>query len=115
MAEIVSFDDFKKADLRVGKIISAEEVPGSEKLVKLIVDIGSGTRQIIAGIRKSYPPEELVGRSVVVVANLAPRMFTLRSDSGQVGLESQGMLLAASDEPSLLSPDRDVPPGSEVR
>jgi methionyl-tRNA synthetase len=106
--ENISFDDFKKVELRVGKIESAEIVEGSEKLVKLLVDIGEEKRQILAGIRSAYSPEALLGKSVVVVSNLAPRMM--------MGMESQGMLLAASDDtPVLLSPERSVPPGSEVR
>lgn len=106
--ENISFDDFKKVELRVGKIESAEIVEGSEKLVKLLVDIGEEKRQILAGIRAAYSPESLLGKSVVVVANLTPRVM--------MGMESQGMLLAASDEtPVLLSPERTVPPGSEVR
>lgn len=112
---MISFDEFQKVELRVGKVISAERVDGSEKLLKLQVDIGekddSGSsvfRQILAGVGKVYMPEEMVGREIVVVVNLAPRMM--------MGFESQGMLLAASDsDPVLLRPDREVPPGSEVR
>lgn len=106
---MISFDDFKKIDLRVGKIRNAERVEGSEKLLKLAVDIGSEVRQLIAGIGKAYEPESLAGRSIVIVANLEPRIM--------MGLESQGMLLAAScgQKPVLLAPDGDVPPGSEVR
>lgn len=106
--ETISFDDFKKVELRVGKIESAEIMEGSEKLVKLLVDIGTEKRQILAGICTAYTPETLVGKSVVVVVNLASRMM--------MGVESQGMLLATSDEtPVLLTPERVVPPGSEVR
>ncbi len=112
---IVSFDDFKKLDLRVGRVTLAERVPGSEKLLRLEVEMGSdpstgsgqGKRQIIAGIGTVYEPGSLIGREIVVVANLAPRKL--------LGLESQGMLLAASDEgPALLTPDRTVPPGSKI-
>ena len=113
----ISFEDFKKLDLRVAEIIEAEKVEGSEKLVKLRIDLGNNEiRQIIAGIGKTYNPEDLIGRQIVVVANLEPRIFTLRSDSGQVELESQGMLLAASsnDSPVLLVLDRDVELGSTV-
>lgn len=96
----------KKIELKVGKILAAERVEGSDKLVKLSVDIGE-VRQIIAGISKFYEPEVLVGRQVVVVANLEPRML--------MGLESQGMLLAADDDgPVLLTLDKEVKPGSEI-
>ncbi len=114
---MIFYDDFKKLDLRVAKILSAERVEGSEKLVKLQIDCGDldssnlpAVRQILAGIGKTYAPEELVGREIVIVANLEPRMM--------MGLESQGMLLAASEEdgmPVLLKPDTDVKPGSVVR
>ncbi len=106
--ETISFDDFKKVELRTGKILSAEAMEGSEKLVRLKVDLGTETRQILAGIRTAYAPEVLVGKNVVVVANLTPRKM--------LGELSEGMLLAASDEtPVLLAPEREVPPGSEVR
>lgn len=106
---MTTFHDFKKAELRVGRIISAERVGGSEKLLKLMVDIGvDSPRQILAGIGKAYEMENLMGREVVVVTNIEPKMM--------MGLESQGMLLAADDDrPVLLQPDREVPPGSEVR
>lgn len=106
---MIEFDDFKKLELRVGKIETAEAVPGSEKLVKLTVDIGTEKKQILAGIAKQYAPEALVGRQIVVVANLAPRMM--------MGLESQGMLLAAHDTEGgavLLMPDKEVLPGSAI-
>lgn len=115
----ISFDDFKKVELRVGKILSAERVEGSEKLLKLSVDFGSSStssgtittqdiRQIIAGIGKVYDSATLVGRSAVFVANLEPRTI--------MGLESQGMILATDDEkgPVLLIPDREVLPGAEL-
>ena len=105
---MINFDEFKKVDLRVAKIISAEVVEGSEKLLKLQVDLGEEKRQIIAGIAKQYKPEELIGCEIVVVANLEPRVL--------FGLESQGMLLAAAGEsgPVLLRPDSDVLPGTRV-
>ena len=115
---IIQYDDFAKIDLRVGKIISAEAIEGSEKLVKLSVDIGGDSpRQILAGIKKFYPLETLVGRLIVVVANLEPRTFTLRQDSGQVGFESQGMLLAASSgkDVVLLTPEKETTPGAGIR
>ena len=105
----ISYDDFRKVDLRIGKILAAEEVAGAEKLLKLTVDLGAEKRQLVAGIKKQYPCGDLVGRQIVVVANLAPRMV--------MGVESQGMLLAASDEagPVILRPDKDVLPGAIVK
>lgn len=109
----VQFDTFASLDLRVGKVLAAERVEGSEKLLKLKVDVGSqdlggyGERQILAGIGKFYSPEELTGTHIIVVANLAPRKM--------MGLESQGMLLAAGDTPSILRPEREVAPGTKIR
>lgn len=104
----MTIDEFGQVELRVGKILAAERVEGSEKLVKLRVQLDA-ERQIVAGIGKAYAPEELTGREIVVVANLEPRAL--------MGLESQGMLLAAhgeAGEPVLLRPDRAVPPGSKI-
>ena len=113
----MTIDEFQKMDLRVGKILAAERVEGSEKLLKLSVDIGE-PRQIISDIAKSYPPEDLVGREIVIVANLEPRMMTLRQSSGQVvRIESQGMILAAhgeNGEPVVLTAQKEVPPGSKI-
>ncbi len=107
--ELIGIEDFGKVDLRVGKIISAERVEKSEKLVKLKVDIGAETRQVVAGIGKSYSPEELMGKSVVIVANLKPAKL--------MGIESQGMLLAASsgDGLAVATFDREIKPGSRVK
>ncbi|MBI3003918.1 MAG: methionine--tRNA ligase [Ignavibacteriales bacterium] len=91
----ISIDDFKKIDLRLGKVLSAERVPKSEKLLKLQVEIGNEKRQIVAGIAKHYAPETLVGKLVVIVANLEPAKL--------MGQESRGMLLAASDNNGKLS------------
>ncbi|KKT79058.1 MAG: hypothetical protein UX24_C0020G0005 [Candidatus Giovannonibacteria bacterium GW2011_GWB1_45_9b] len=106
---MISYTDFLKIDLRVAKILSAERVEGSEKLVKLEVSLGEENRQIIAGIGKVYQLESLIGKEIVVVANLEPRKL--------MGLESQGMLLAADNEgrPILLGPDAEVPAGSIVK
>lgn len=108
-AGYLTFDEFKKLDLRIGKIIEAEKVEGADKLLKLKVDIGTEVRPVVAGIAQWYRPEDLIGREIVVVANLAPA--TIR------GVESRGMLLAADQEGRaiLLKPDQDVPPGSKVR
>ena len=113
----MTIDEFQKMDLRVAKIISAEPVAGSEKLLKLSVDAGE-PRQIVSGIAKAYAPEDLVGKEVVIIANLDPRMMTLRQSSGQVvKIESQGMILAAhgeNGEPIVLTVEREVPVGSKI-
>ena len=107
--EPIGIEDFMKIDFRVGKIIAAERVAKSEKLVKLQVDIGSETRQVVAGIGKSYTPEELMGKSIVIVANLKPAKL--------MGIESQGMLLAASsgDLLAVATFDRETKPGARVK
>ena len=112
---MISFEDFQKIELKVAKISIAEKVEGSEKLVKLMLDLGekdeSGLvfqRQIVAGIGKAYELESLVGKEIVIVANLEPRIL--------MGIESQGMLLAADDnQPVLLIPDKEVPPGTKIK
>ena len=106
----ITIDDFKKLDLRVAKIVQCENVPKSEKLLKLQVEIGTEKRQIVAGIARHYKPEELVGKSVVVVYNLAPAKL--------MGQESKGMVLAASDDDDRLfvvSPSGEINSGSVVR
>lgn len=115
----IQFDEFVKVDLRVAKVTHAEPHPNADRLLKLRVDDGSGTpRQICAGIKSHYTPEDLVGKSIVIVANLAPRVIR--------GEESRGMLLAAADAPkdpddpaaervlTVLTPDGEIPPGSVV-
>ena len=109
---IVTYDEFSKIDLRVAQILSAERVPKSEKLIKMQLTLGEtfGERQIVAGIGKCYTPEELVGRKIIVVANLKPVKL--------MGQESKGMLLAASEDnghPALLSVDPLMPAGAKVR
>ena len=113
----MKLEEFQQADLRVGKVVIAERVPGSEKLVRLEVDLGekneagdSLSRQIIAGVGKTYAPENLIGREIIVVTNLDPRTM--------MGLESKGMLLAATDEsgePVLLGVDKETSPGARVK
>jgi methionyl-tRNA synthetase len=106
----ISIDDFMKVELRVAKVLEAEAVPKSKKLVKLNVDVGTEHRTIVAGIAEAYPPDQLVGRTIVIVANLKPAKL--------MGIESNGMVLAASPEgglPSLVSVDPSLPPGSRVR
>lgn len=95
---VITFDEFAKIDLRVAKIVKVEPHPNADKLYKLQLDDGSGTpRQICAGIRANYQPEDLVGQRIVIVANLAPRMLR--------GEESRGMLLAASNVPKDAAQD----------
>ena len=105
---MISFDEFSKVELHVGTILSAEEVAGSEKLIKQIVDFGKlGQRQILSGIKKWYKPEQLVGKQFVYVTNLEPRIM--------MGLESNGMLLAADGKkPSPLKPSLKVPAGAKI-
>ncbi len=116
---MIAFEDFAKVDLRVAKVVHAEAHPNADRLLKIQLDDGSGTpRQICAGIKGYYTPEQLVGRHIVIVANLEPR--TIR------GEESRGMLLAASDAPKdpaapqsernvvVLMPMSDIAPGSVV-
>ena len=106
----MTIDEFQKSDLRVGKIVSAERVEGSEKLLKLQVDIAEpAPRQILSGIAKSYAPEDLVGKNVAIIANLEPRMM--------MGMESNGMLLAAHGDggaPVIIEPAAAVAPGAKI-
>lgn len=107
---MIKFDDFSKIELKIGTVLEAEEVEESEKLIRLTVDLREGTpRQILAGVKEWYSAEDLVGKQVVVVVNLEPKMM--------MGLESQGMLLAADDKdgPVFLTPSKKVPPGTKVR
>ncbi len=109
MAEEISFADFEKIDLRIGKIIEAVQVPESKKLIKIIVDFGTEKRQAVAGLIKYYKPEELVGKKCVFLLNLQRRMLA--------GIESQCMILAAEDSAgnvSVLQPERDIAEGSKI-
>ncbi|HEX9661360.1 MAG TPA: methionine--tRNA ligase subunit beta [Candidatus Binatia bacterium] len=105
---MISIDDFRKIELRVATIKSAEPHPNADKLLVLQIDLGGETRQICAGIRNHYSAEELVGRQIVVVANLETAKLR--------GLDSQGMLLAASDEGRviILTPEKSVQAGAKV-
>lgn len=105
---MINFDDFKKIELKIAKVIAAERVEGSEKLLKLRVDLGAEERRIIAGIGKAYAPEDLLGKEIAIAANLEPRKL--------MGLESQGMVLCAAGEsgPVLLCPEKEVPPGAGI-
>ncbi len=107
----IAIEDFQKVRLRTAKIVAAERVPKSNKLMRLEVDLGDERRQIVAGIAAVYEPEALIGRNVVVVANLKPAKL--------MGVDSNGMVLAASvgeaGSPVLLDVPADVPPGSKVK
>jgi methionine--tRNA ligase beta chain len=107
---MIAIDDFRKIELKIGKVQSVEPHPNADRLLVLKVDLGAGEiRQLVAGVRPHYPdPQALVGRNVVVVANLQPAQLR--------GVESQGMILAATggETVSILSPDREVPAGSKV-
>ena len=105
----ISYEDFDKCDFRIGKIIHAEEVKKSKKLLLFKVQVGSGVRQILSGIKSSYKPEDLLGKKVMVLCNLAPREIC--------GYQSEGMLLSAIDEEgklSLMSPLADMPAGASI-
>ncbi|MDD8014706.1 MAG: methionine--tRNA ligase [Acidobacteriota bacterium] len=107
--DIVTFDEFKKMDLRVAKVLEAERVPGTAKLLKLKVDIGTEKRTMVAGVADSYPPEDLVGKEMIVIINLKPAVIR--------GIESQAMLLAAvvDDKATIPFFDREIPPGAKVK
>ena len=106
----IAIDDFMKVELRVAKVLTAERVPKSNKLLKLHVDVGTEQRTLVAGIAEAYEPEAIVGRTVVIVFNLKPAKL--------MGIESNGMVLAASPEggkPTLLGFDEPPAPGTRVR
>ncbi|HZI94760.1 MAG TPA: methionine--tRNA ligase subunit beta, partial [Patescibacteria group bacterium] len=109
VSETITIDDFMKVKLRVGRILEAEKVAGADKLLKLLVDIGTERRTVLAGIALQYAPEALVGKCVILVANLAPRKMR--------GVESQGMILAADADgrPIVATFDSEVPAGATVR
>jgi methionyl-tRNA synthetase len=105
----ITIDEFQKVQLRTAKVVSAERVPKSEKLLKLQVSLGTEQRQIVAGIGKKYEPEALIGKTVVIVANLKPAKL--------MGIESQGMVLAAGDADvhGLATVLEEVDPGTKVK
>ena len=109
MTEEITIEDFARIDLRVARVIEASPIEGADRLLRLVVDLGGETRQLVAGIRKSYAPEDLAGKHIIVVANLKPAVLR--------GVESQGMLLAAStdDGPILATFEKEVAPGSRVK
>jgi len=107
--EEITFTDFEKIDLRIGKIIEASQIPESKKLIKILVDFGSEKRQAVAGLLKYYKPEELVGKKCVFLLNLQRRILA--------GMESQCMILAAEDEAgnvTVLQPEKDIVEGSKI-
>ncbi|HOK34663.1 MAG TPA: methionine--tRNA ligase subunit beta [Candidatus Paceibacterota bacterium] len=105
---MINFEEFQKIDLKIGKILEAEKVENSEKLLRLKVDLGEEQRQIVAGIGKVYQPQDLINQEIVVVVNLEPKTL--------MGFESQGMLLAADNngEPILIKPEKEVLPGTKI-
>ncbi|MFQ5428783.1 MAG: methionine--tRNA ligase subunit beta [Phycisphaerae bacterium] len=108
--ETITFDDFAKIDLRVARVLEARAHPDADRLILLRIDLGSEQRQLVAGLKAHYAPEELVGKLIVVVKNLKPRKMR--------GEESRGMLLAASSEDQsqviLISPAADIAPGAKI-
>jgi len=109
MSDQITFDDFKKVEIRIGKILSAEKVENTDKLLKLQVDFGEFQRQIVSGIAESYTPEEMVGKSLPFIVNLEYRKFK--------GEESQGMLMATGTDEGkiiLLETNGEIPAGTEV-
>jgi methionyl-tRNA synthetase len=110
-ASVITIEEFQKIELRVATILTAERVPGADKLLKLQIDLGSEQRQLVAGIAKHYTPEELVGKQIVVVTNLQPAVIR--------GVESKGMLLAASthdySQLALVTLQRPMPNGCHVK
>jgi methionyl-tRNA synthetase len=110
-SSIITIDDFAKVDLRVAVVLAAERVPKTDKLLKLDLDLGFEKRTIVSGIAQFYEPEALVGRRIVIVANLKPAKLR--------GVESRGMLLAAGgrgdgEELGLITLDKEIPPGTRV-
>ncbi len=105
----VTFKEFQKLDLRIGKILNCEKIPGAKKLLKCTLDIGTETRETIVGMAEFFTPDELVGKNVVVLVNLEPKKL--------MGVESRGMILAADlgGKPFLLTVEGDVPTGTKVR
>ena len=113
---MINIEEFAKVELRIAKVLEAEQVEGSEKLIKMKLDVGDKNetgefeaRQVLAGIGKTYAPEILVGKQIVIVANMEPRML--------MGLESRGMIVAGSDGEgiAIVSPDRELPPGTMLK
>ncbi|MFH1046359.1 MAG: methionine--tRNA ligase subunit beta [Candidatus Omnitrophota bacterium] len=106
---MITYDDFAKMEIRIGTILEAERVPNTDKLLKLMVDIGGEKRQLVAGIGMQYEPLKLIGKQTPVLINLQPANIR--------GVESNGMILAAdaNGKPVILVPKKKVPPGSRVK
>ena len=108
---MITIENFQQIELRVATILAAERIEGADRILKLQIDLGTEQRQLVAGIARFYPPEELVGKQIVVVANLQPAVIR--------GVESQGMLLAASNadgsELAIVTPQKLIPNGSRVK
>jgi methionyl-tRNA synthetase len=109
MTEEITIEDFAKIDLRVARVVEAATIEGADRLLRLVVDLGGETRQLVAGIKRTYSPESLVGKHIIVVANLKPAELR--------GVQSRGMLLAAStdDGPIVATFEKEVAPGSKVK
>jgi tRNA-binding protein len=105
----IAYDDFAKLDIRIAKILGTEKIPGKSKIIKGIIDLGEEKREVIIGGAEYYQPEDLVGKTVVVIANLEPRKIA--------GFESNAMLLAAdvNDKPFWLTVSEDVPLGTKIK
>jgi len=105
----ITYDDFAKLDIRIAKILGTEKIPGKSKIIKGIIDLGEEKREVIIGGAEYYQPEDLVGKTVVVIANLEPRKIA--------GFESNAMLLAAdvNDKPFWLTVNDDVPLGTKIK
>ena len=105
---MISYEDFKKLDIRIGVVEKVEKVEKADKLYKLTVDIGSEKRTLVAGLAEFYKPEQLQGKKIVLLVNLEPRKLR--------GITSEGMLLAAveGDKVSILTPDKDIPLGAKI-
>ncbi|HUX06465.1 MAG TPA: methionine--tRNA ligase subunit beta [Acidobacteriota bacterium] len=106
--DMISFKEFQDIELRAARVLTAERVEGTDKLMQMQIDLGSEQRQIVAGIAQDYTPEEMVGKNIMVVANLQPAKIR--------GVESNGMLLAANldGKPILATFDKEVPPGTPI-
>lgn len=108
--ESISFTDFQKLDIRVGEIKTAEDIPGADKIYKLTVALGTEVRELVAGVKLFYPKEELIGKKVLVLANLEPRIIR--------GIESRGMILCAHSEDRsqfvLTTIEKEIAPGAAV-
>lgn len=107
---MITFNDFQNIEIRIGKILSAEKVEGTDKLIKMQIDIGSETRQIVSGIADQFEADQLVGKQIPVLINLEPKKFR--------GVESQGMILIAEEDNeklTLIEPQNEVPTGTRVR